>query len=179
MCLVYTPESIFLMVYFRDQMKNKSSNELRALAGWERIALRLVQPPGQVYLVTGHSSAYTASLIIGCAAGQQIAVVDGAMRFNSYLISRIAAGLDLEPKDLLRRTHVTRSFTAFQTEAAITTRLPEFLQRRSCGLGQRDRNRKEPRAKPRAMQQPGSRQRRDQRGPPTTPGPPGIILGLS
>ena len=39
-----------------------------------------------------------------------------------------------EPKDLLRRTHVTRSFTAFQTEAAITTRLPEFLQRRSCGV---------------------------------------------
>jgi hypothetical protein len=134
MCIVYTPESIFLMVYFRDQMKNKSSNELRSLAGWERIALRLGQPPGQVYLVTGHSSAYTASLIIGCAAGQQIAVVDGAMRFNSYLISRIAAGLDLEPKDLLRRTHVTRSFTAFQTEAAITTRLPEFLQRRSCGV---------------------------------------------
>lgn len=96
--------------------------------------MRLARPPGQVCLATGHSSAYTAALILSCAAGGHIAAVDGAMRFNSYLISRIAAGLGAVPKDLLRRTHVTRSFTAFQTEAAITTRLPEFLLRRPCGI---------------------------------------------
>ena len=113
---------------------SESTRELQSIAGWERVASRLKQPPACLYLVTGHSSAYAVSLLLGCACEQHLAVIDGATRFNSYAVSRIAAGLGLRPKQLLRRTHVTRSFTAFQTETAITVRLPEFLVRRPCGV---------------------------------------------
>jgi len=82
----------------------------------------------------GHSSVYTASLLLGCASGRPVAVVDGSMRFNSYIVSRLASFLGLDPKNTLKRTHVTRSFTAFQTEATITSKLPRFLARVPCPL---------------------------------------------
>src|SRR5437016_7953560 len=40
--------------------------------------------------------------------------------------------LALSPGTLLRQTYITRSFTAFQTEAAITTKLPRFITRTDC-----------------------------------------------
>lgn len=112
----------------------ESTRELQSFTGWEQVARRLKRPPPSLYLVTGHSSAYTAGLLMGCASEHHLAVIDGAIRFNSYTVSRIAAGLGVPPKQLLRRTHVTRSFTAFQTETAITTRLPAFLDRQPCGV---------------------------------------------
>ena len=68
----------------------------------------------------------------GVWCNQPVAVVDGATQFNSYTLSRIAALLAIPPKVLLQRTHVTRSFTAFQTEAAITTKLRRFLAATPC-----------------------------------------------
>jgi AraC-like DNA-binding protein len=72
--------------------------------------------------------------MIGSATDQPIAVIDGAIRFNSYTLSKVAAQLGIAPKTLLRRTYVTRSFTAFQTEAAITAKLPRFLADHACRL---------------------------------------------
>jgi len=72
--------------------------------------------------------------MIGGAIRQQIAVVDGSMRFNSYLHSNVAKTLHILPKQLLQKTYITRSFTAFQTESAITTKLPRFLKQTHCPM---------------------------------------------
>ncbi len=100
---------------------------LAPVAGIEVAVGRLRQRPAAVHLLHGHSSVYAGSLLIGAATDQPVAVIDGATRFNSYTLARIAATLHRPPEVVLRRTHVTRSFTAFQTEAAITKKLVRFL----------------------------------------------------
>lgn len=108
--------------------------KLQPFSGLEIITHRLQRQPANVYLLHGHSSAFTASLMIGSMIHQPIAVIDGSMRFNSYTLSSIATTLNIPPKRLLQKIHVTRSFTAFQTEAAITTKLPRFLRRIPCPM---------------------------------------------
>lgn len=108
--------------------------EPQSLPGFDLALSRVQRRPAAIHLLYGHSLVYTVSLLIGSAARQPLAVVDGAMKFNSYTLSKIAALLTLPPKTLLQRTHVTRSFTAFQTEAAVTTKLPHFLNHTPCPL---------------------------------------------
>jgi hypothetical protein len=107
---------------------------LETPVGMESAVGRLRQQPAATHLLNGHSSVYTGSLLIGAATNQAVAIIDGATRFNSYTLSRIAAALQRSPKALLRQTYVTRSFTAFQTEAAITTKLVHFLRIVPCRL---------------------------------------------
>lgn len=90
--------------------------------------------PAKLHLLYGHSGIFMLSLALGSAAQQTIAVIDGAMKFNSYTLSKIARMLGLSASALLKQTHVTRSFTAYQTEAAITTKLPRFLATSQCQI---------------------------------------------
>jgi hypothetical protein len=110
------------------------SSRFLPLAGLDGAAERFRRFPAAVHLLHGHSSVYTAALLLGCASKRPVAVIDGSMRFNSYLISRLASFLGLPPGRTLERVHVTRSFTAFQTEAAVTSKLPRFLYRTPCPL---------------------------------------------
>jgi hypothetical protein len=82
----------------------------------------------------GWPAVFKASLLIGGMLNKPVAVIDGAIRFNSYTLSNIAKLLNVPSKELLQRTHITRSFTAFQTEATITTKLVNFLKRNPCPL---------------------------------------------
>jgi hypothetical protein len=108
--------------------------EPQSLPGFDVALSRVQRRPAAIHLLYGHSLVYTVSLLIGSAMKHPFAVVDGAMKFNSYTLSKIAALLGLPPKTLLRRTHLTRSFTAFQMEAAVTTKLPRFIDRTPCPL---------------------------------------------
>ena len=108
--------------------------EPQSLSGFDAALNSVQRRPAGIHLLYGHSLVYTVSLLIGSAVQRPLAVVDGAMKFNSYTLSKIAALLALHPKTLLQRTHVTRSFTAFQTEAAVTTKLPRFLRHTPCPL---------------------------------------------
>lgn len=107
---------------------------LAPVPGIELAVGRLRQRPAAVHLVHGHSSVYAGSLLIGASTDQAVAVIDGATRFNSYTLARIAATLHRPPEVVLRRTHVTRAFTAFQMEAAITKKLVRFLETVPCRL---------------------------------------------
>ncbi len=110
------------------------SSRFTPLAGLGPTAGRFLGFPGAIHLLQGHSSVYTAALLFACASKRSVAVIDGSMRFNSYIISRLSSFLGLSPKETLARIHVTRSFTAFQTEAAVTSKLPRFLARVPCPL---------------------------------------------
>jgi hypothetical protein len=106
----------------------QSADELSALARLLR------EGPASLRLLSGHSGVYTAGLAAAAASGEPLAVIDGAVRFNSYTLSAIASLLRIPPAILLRRTYVTRSFTAFQTEAAVTIKLPAFLAASQCRI---------------------------------------------
>ena len=60
--------------------------------------------------------------------GTPIAVVDGCNRFNVHLLSRFARERRLDPDEFLRRIFISRGFTCYQMEQAVTRRLPLFLQ---------------------------------------------------
>jgi hypothetical protein len=89
-------------------------------------------PPGKLYLLYGareifHLSLVVASKILG--RHRPIAVVDGANRFDAYYLARILREQYGNPEPLLNIIYVSRGFTCYQMEAAITQRLPQFLHR--------------------------------------------------
>lgn len=93
---------------------------------------RFINPPGKLYLLYGrqeifHLSLFVASKIL--AQHRPIAVVDGANRFDAYYLARILREQYGDPEPFLNHIYVSRGFTCYQMEAAITQRLPEFLCR--------------------------------------------------
>ncbi len=115
-------------------MQSTNIAELQPRAEFGIEARRFQTQPARLHLLHGHSGVFTAGLIIGSAAQQPIAIIDAATRFNSYTLAKVAAYLGIPAKTLLHRTYVTRSFTAFQTEASITTKLPRFLAAHPCRI---------------------------------------------
>jgi hypothetical protein len=89
-------------------------------------------PPGKLYLLYGareifHLSLVVASNILG--RHRPIAVVDGANQFDAYYLARILRQQYGDPGLFLNTIYVSRGFTCYQMEAAITQRLPQFLHR--------------------------------------------------
>ncbi len=87
-------------------------------------------PPGKVYLLYGDDRVFPLSLTMAAHAmttGSSVAVVDGCNQFNVHLISRFARERRMDPKKLLDRIFISRGFTCYQMEQAVTHRLPAFL----------------------------------------------------
>lgn len=87
-------------------------------------------PPGKIYLLYGDDRIFPLSLTMAAHAmstGSSVAVVDGCNQFNVHLISRFARERKINPDTLLKRIFVSRGFTCYQMEQAVTNRLPAFL----------------------------------------------------
>lgn len=96
----------------------------------ENLVRTFIDPPGKVYVLHGDRAIFTLSLTMASAAlsnGASMAVVDGGNRFNVHLISRFARERRLDPAQLLNRIFISRGFTCYQMEQAVTRRLPAFL----------------------------------------------------
>ncbi|HEY6951496.1 MAG TPA: hypothetical protein VI758_03755 [Bacteroidota bacterium] len=92
------------------------------------------RPPGKVYLLYGDDRVFPISLTMAAhamAAGSSVAVVDGCNQFNVHLISRFARERKIDPGGLLRQIYISRGFTCYQMEQAVTDRLPAFLKTRN------------------------------------------------
>ena len=90
-----------------------------------------VAPPGKVCLLYGDRLIFQLSLRMAAyamAQGTPIAVVDGCNQFNVHLLSRFARERRLDPEEFLRRIFISRGFTCYQMEQAVSARLPLFLQ---------------------------------------------------
>jgi hypothetical protein len=99
----------------------------------ENLVHAFTHPPGKVYLLHGDQAVFTLSLTMASVAltkGSTIAVVDGGNRFNVHLISRFAREHRIDPAQLLDRIFISRGFTCYQMEQALTRRLPAFLASR-------------------------------------------------
>ena len=90
-----------------------------------------VAPPGKVCLLYGDKLIFNLSLRMAAyamAQGSPVAVVDGCNRFNVHLLSRFAREHRIDPDDFLRRIFISRGFTCYQMEQAVSARLPAFLE---------------------------------------------------
>ncbi len=97
-------------------------------------------PPGKLYCLHGTKAVFRLSLYAASHAllnGVPIALVDGTNRFDAYYIAEFARQVtaqrivsqNVPPEQLLKNIFVSRAFTCYQMEAAITERLPAFLKR--------------------------------------------------
>ena len=94
------------------------------------------EPGGKLYCLHGDPMAFRVALSAAIQVlmrGAQVALVDGANRFDAYFIAefarRVASHGGPSPDTLLQRIHVSRAFTCYQMEAVVTERLPAFLAR--------------------------------------------------
>jgi hypothetical protein len=90
-----------------------------------------VAPPGKVCLLYGNDLIFQFSLRMAAfamAKGMPIAVVDGCNRFNVHLLSRFARERRIDPDEFLHRIYISRGFTCYQMEQAVSSRLPPFLE---------------------------------------------------
>lgn len=87
-------------------------------------------PPGKLFLLYGDPAVFPLSLTVASHTlmqGSSIAVIDGANRFDVHLIGSIARRYAIDPHTVLDRIFISRGFTCYQMEAAITRRLGPFL----------------------------------------------------
>jgi hypothetical protein len=88
------------------------------------------EKPGKVYLLYGERPIFQLSLQMAAHAmtkGNSIAVVDGCNRFDVHALSRFARMRKIDPTKFLGRIFISRGFTCYQMEQAITRKLPSFL----------------------------------------------------
>ncbi|MBM4307257.1 MAG: hypothetical protein FJ123_11045, partial [Deltaproteobacteria bacterium] len=71
--------------------------------------------PGKV-LFRGEGTGGIASYVAGWMAGQgmDVIVLDGANRFNPYIVSSFARNALIPPEEILKRIWVARAFTCYQ-----------------------------------------------------------------
>ncbi len=106
------------------------ADERRTVAS-QTLVQSFVAPPGKVCLLYGDDLVFQFSLRMAAYAmtqGESIAVVDGCNRFNVHLLSRFARERRIDPDEFLRRIYVSRGFTCYQMEQAVSRRLPPFLE---------------------------------------------------
>jgi hypothetical protein len=96
-------------------------------------------PPGKLYCLHGSGGVFQLSLYAAAHAlvkGVPITLVDGTNRFDVYYIAEFARKVTsqrltqrpLTPGQLLEKIYISRAFTCYQMEAAITERLPAFVK---------------------------------------------------
>lgn len=72
-------------------------------------------------------SSYVAGWMVG--GGIDVIVLDGANRFNPYMVSSLARKTLVSPENLLKRIRIARAFTCYQMATMIGERLPSLLSR--------------------------------------------------
>ncbi len=88
------------------------------------------EEPGKIYLLYGDPFVFSLSLQMAAQAmahGSSIAIVDGCNRFDLHALTRFARERRIDPGKFLRQMYISRGFTCYQMEQAITDKLPAFL----------------------------------------------------
>lgn len=96
------------------------------------LAQSFITAEGKVFLLYGDPLAFRFSLLLAAQllrGGASLPLIDGCNRFDVHTITRFARERRLDADALLRRIYVSRGFTCYQMEAAVSDRLPAFLRR--------------------------------------------------
>ena len=75
---------------------------------------------------TGEISSYVAGWLAG--KGIDVIVLDGANRFDPYMVSSFARKVFISPERLLKRIRIARAFTCYQMATLMGERLGSFLK---------------------------------------------------
>jgi hypothetical protein len=83
----------------------------------------------QKVLFWGERTGEIASYVAGWLAGKgiEVIVLDGANRFNPYMVSSFARKALIPPESLLKRIRIARAFTCYQMAIMVGERLNDLL----------------------------------------------------
>ena len=97
--------------------------------------LTLTHPFPKKVLFWGDGAGGISSYVAGWMAGRGIDVIllDGANRFNPYVVSSFARNVLIPPEKLLRRIRIARAFTCHQMATLMGERLALLLHARTVG----------------------------------------------
>jgi hypothetical protein len=97
--------------------------------------LTLTHPFPRKVLFWGDGAEGISSYVAGWMAGRGIDVIllDGANRFNPYVVSSFARNVLIPPEKLLRRIRIARAFTCHQMATLMGERLALLLHARTVG----------------------------------------------
>jgi hypothetical protein len=97
--------------------------------------LTLTHPFPRKVLFWGDGAGGISSYVAGWMAGRGIDVIllDGANRFNPYVVSSFARNVLIPPEKLLRRIRIARAFTCHQMATLMGERLVSLLHARTVG----------------------------------------------
>jgi hypothetical protein len=81
-------------------------------------------------LFWGEGAGEISSYVAGWMAGQGIDVIvlDGANRFDPYMVSSFAKKVSVLPEDLLKKIRIARAFTCYQMATLVEERLVSLLR---------------------------------------------------
>jgi hypothetical protein len=97
-----------------------------------------IRPEGKIFLLYGDRVVFRLSMIMASQMLSRdvlLAVIDGCNGFDIHTITKFAREKRLDPDILLNRIFISRGFTCYQMEAAITNRLPVFLNANNSRAG--------------------------------------------
>jgi hypothetical protein len=82
-------------------------------------------------LFWGEGAGEISSYVAGWIAGQgiEVIVLDGANRFDPYMVSSFAKKVSLLPENLLKKIRIARAFTCYQMATLVEERLGFLLQK--------------------------------------------------
>lgn len=116
----------------RTQNIETSEYQMNALVPAYKVVQRhFSAPPGKIGLLYGERGVYaTATLVASevirrCGA---VVFVDGANRVDPHYLARLARYRSLDPAAFLERAFVSRAFTCYQLDVAITDGLVELMR---------------------------------------------------
>jgi hypothetical protein len=91
--------------------------------------------PARKTLLEGEGAGPAASSLAGWMAAREIenVVLDGANRFDPYVVSALARSRSLSPERLLRRILIARAFTCHQMAALVGEKLPSLIRQGPAG----------------------------------------------
>jgi hypothetical protein len=97
--------------------------------------LTLTHPFPRKVLFWGDGAGGVSSYVAGWMAGRGIDVIllDGANRFNPYVVSSFARNALIPPEKLLRRIRIARAFTCYQMATLMGERLVSLLHAKTVG----------------------------------------------
>jgi hypothetical protein len=92
----------------------------------DQILLQLIPAvPSQKVLFWGEGAGGISSYVAGWMAGEgaDVIVLDGANRFDPYMVSSFAKKTSVSPETLLKRIRIARAFTCYQMTALVEEKL--------------------------------------------------------
>jgi hypothetical protein len=99
----------------------------------------MIKPPPESLVALLRGPDFVLSLATFAAGlcalkGQRVLLVDAGNSTDPYIVSRLAHAARRDPRDLLSRVHVIRTFTVHQLAALAFNRLEPFIRERAPGL---------------------------------------------